>query len=498
MSEYNNRENRAEPEKIDLIRIVNDMSKGLKRYGVLFAAAAVILTAVLFVRAYRNYVPAYMASATFTISSDDSSIYSSSSYLNERTASQIVNTFPYILKSGLLQKMVAQDLGTESVPGVITTETLGTTNMITIVVTAKDSDDAYDILQSVITHYPEVAEPVIGEGEMNLLDITDIPENTAIPPSFKSSMIKGVFIAAALAAAFLLVYAFTRNTIYEEDDFKKLLNIDCICAIPQIVFKKRGKEFRKDISIYNKKISQTFLEAIRVLRARVEKDAKKNDLKVFLVTSAAPGEGKSTIAANIAMALAMGGSKVVLVDCDLRNPSVRERLNMPEEGMGLYEVLAKKASLEEVLKWDGFHKLHVVPGGEPYNNASELLDSARMKNVIANLKEMADYVILDTAPVGMLTDTAVLAESADAALFVVKQDYANCSTILEGIGQLAESRIYISGCILNGAQAGIGGYGYRSYRYYNRYGYYRSGSRYGGKAEEAAKESTIRGMNDDV
>ena len=121
-----------------------------------------------------------------------------------------------------------------------------------------------------------------------------------------------------------------------------------------------------------------------------------------------------------------------------------------------------------------------------------------MKNVIANLKEMADYVILDTAPVGMLTDTAVLAESADAALFVVKQDYANCSTILEGIGQLAESRIYISGCILNGAQAGIGGYGYRSYRYYNRYGYYRSGSRYGGKTEEAAKESTIRGMNDDV
>ena len=89
-----------------------------------------------------------------------------------------------------------------------------------------------------------------------------------------------------------------------------MLNIDCICAIPQIIFKKRGKEFRQEISIHNKKISQNFLEAIRVLRARIEKDARKNNLKVFLVTSAASSEGKSTIAANIAMALAKSGVRI--------------------------------------------------------------------------------------------------------------------------------------------------------------------------------------------
>ena len=486
MSEYN-RKQVSDQEKIDLIRIINDMWKGLKRFWLWLLLLTVILAGVFFFRAYRSYQPVYTASATFTVESDTSSLYSSTSYLNERTASQIVNTFPYILSSSLLQDMVAEDLGVDTVPGSISVETLGSTNMITVLVTSSDAEDAYLVLESVIEHYPEVAESVIGEVKMNMLDTTDIPESASNPPSFRRSALKGALVGVAISFVILLIYAFTRNTIHEEDDFKKMLNVDCICAIPQIVFKKRGKEFRKDISIYNKKISQTFLEAIRVLRARIEKDAKKNNLKVFLVTSAAPGEGKSTIAANIAMSLAMSGSRVVLVDCDLRNPSVRERLNMEEKGAGLYEVLTKKAKLEKVLTYSETYKMNVVPGGKPCNNASELLDSKEMQELLTTLKSVADYVILDTAPVGMLTDTAVLAESADAALFVVKQDYASCSSILEGIGELAESHIYISGCILNGAQAGIGGYGYKNYRYYNRYGYYGYGSHYreSGQVSEA-------------
>ncbi len=475
-----------EVEKIDLMRIVNNMWKGAKRYWLLILLVIALLGGAFSFKAFYSYSPMYSASATFTISTDDSSLYSSSSYLNTRTAGQIVKTFPYILNSGLLQKKIAEELGTTSMPGTITTETLGSTNMITIVANSVEAQYAYDMLQAVIKHYPEVAEPVIGEVQMNLLDMTDVPELPANPFSFKRDLVKGVFLGAVLCGMALLLYAFTRNTIYEEEDFKKMLNVDCICAIPQIVFKRRGNEdFRRDISIYNRKISQTFLEAVRVLRARIEKDAKKKDLQVFLVTSAAPGEGKSTIAANIAMALAMRGAKVVLVDCDLRNPSVRERLYLQQDGPGLYEYLAGEVELREILLWNEKYKMYVVPGGESIESGSELLDSPKMSELLKKLKQNVEYVILDTAPVGVLTDTAVLAEAADAALFVVKQDYANRSAILEAIGQLAESKIHISGCILNGAQAGIGGYGYRQYRYYNKYGDYLYGSHYG----ESSKES---------
>lgn len=473
MSEFTKNEI-TDAEKIDLMRIINNMWKGVKRFWFLLLAIILIMGAASGYRTWRNYSPVYSVNATFTITSDDSNLYSSNSYLNSRTASQIVNTFPYILNSSILQKKIAEDLGTEGVPGSITTEVLGSTNMITIVATSSDPQHAYDILQSAIKHYPEVAEQVIGDVSMNLLDMSDVPDSAANPLSYRNAVIKGVILAGMLCAALLLVYAFTRNTIHEEEDFKKMLNIDCICAIPQIIFKKRSKEVRKDISIYNKKISQTFLEAIRVLRARIEKDAKKNDLKVFLVTSAAPGEGKSTIAANIAMALAMRDSKVVLVDCDLRNPSVREQLNMTGQSAGLYEYLAKKANVKDILQWNSTYQMYVVPGGQSISNASELLDSPRMRKLLDELKGMAEYIVLDTAPVGILTDTAVLAQEADAALFVVKQDFANKSAIMDAIGQLAESKVYISGCILNGAQAGIGGYGYKNYRYYSKYGNYLS------------------------
>lgn len=477
-----------EAEKIDLIRMINDMWKGAKRFWLGMILLIVLFGGLFCFRAYRNYSPVYSASATFTINRYESALYANTAQ-DSKTVSHIVNTFPYILNSGLLQKKVAGDLGMEYVPGEIRTENVGSTNMLTIVVNATTAENAYNILQSVIKHYPEVAEPIIGEVYMNLLDMTDVPERASNEISYRYTAVKGVIAGIAVCVLILLVYAFTRTTVHQESDFKTMLNMDCICAIPRIVFKKREKDVRQDISIYNKKISQNFLEAIRVLRARIEKDAQKNDLKVFLVTSAAPGEGKSTIAANIAMALAMRESKVVLVDCDLRNPSVREQLNLSKEGKGLYEYLTRKAELEDVLQWNEEYQMYILPGGQAISNASELLDSPRMHKLFRYLGEKVEYVILDTAPVGILTDTAVLAQAADAALFVVKQDYASRSAILEGINQLAESGIYFSGCILNGAQAGIGGYGYKNYRYYSKYGNYHSGSHYNEKRNDSLQEN---------
>ena len=167
MSEHT-RNQVAEAEKIDLMRIINNMWKGAKRFWLFLIVLVVLFGGIFTVRAWRNYSPIYSASATFTISSDTSSLYSSNSYLNTRTAAQIVNTFPFILNSGILQQKVADELGMDSIPGIIQTETLGSTNMITIVVNSGNPEYAYNILQAVIKHYPEVASPVIGEVQMNL------------------------------------------------------------------------------------------------------------------------------------------------------------------------------------------------------------------------------------------------------------------------------------------------------------------------------------------
>lgn len=468
MSEYKTK-NIGEEDKIDLMRIVNDMWKGAKKYGIVLILLTMIMMLLFVLRTYRNYSPVYTSSATFIVSADNSSTYTGSTYLNERTAEQIVKTFPYILESGLLQQKVAEELEMENVPGSISTEILQNTSMITVTVKSQNPVYAQQILESVIEHYPEVAEPIVGKVEMKLLDITNIPTEASNPPNYRNSAVKGVIFGLGVSVGFLFLYAVTRNTIHQEDDLKKILNIDCIGTIPRIAIKKRSKEKQNDISIYSKNISKGFLETIRVLRTRIEKDARKNKHKVFLVTSTLAGEGKSTIAANIAMSLAMSGAKVVIVDCDFRNPSVRARLNIDEAGPGLYEFMTRKAKFEQVVQWNETYQMYVVPGGQPYNNASEVLNSPSMKKLIELLREKVDYVILDTAPVGILTDTVVLADVADAALLVVKQDYANSSAILRGIEELAQSKIYIAGCILNDAEIGIGEHGYRSYYNYGRY-----------------------------
>lgn len=470
MSSYAKEEEFSE-EKIDIFRVIDDMWKGAKRFGVWLILFAVLLSGMMYVRARRSYVPVYSSSSTFTVSSDNDSLYGGSSYYNNITAAQMAKTFPYILTSGLLQKTVAADLGLDYIPGTITAQALANTNLFTIEVVSKDAEMSYKILQSVIKNYPTVAEYVIGKTKMELLDMTQVPEVASNPPDFKRSAAKGFLLGTALDLLLLLLYAITRKTIHSEEDLKKELNVECICTLPQIEFKKRGKEFRKDILIYNKKISSVFFESIRVLRARIEKEAKKNDLKTILVTSAAPGEGKSTIAANVAMALAMNGLKVVLVDCDLRSPSVREILNMEDTKPGVFEFLEGKAELTDILQYHPDYKMYVIPGGKPCGNASEMIDTPRMQKLIRQLKEVVDYIILDTAPVGMLTDTAVLAEYVDGALFVVKQDYAKITDIMEGVSQLAQSKIFLAGCILNGAQSGITGTGYKNYKYYGRYDY---------------------------
>lgn len=464
-------ENKSE-EKIDLLTILDDMWKGFKRYGIFLLLLAIVCSGALYIRARRSYVPMYASSATFTVSSASDGLYVSSSYYNRVTAAQMAKTFPYILTSGLLYKTVAEDLGLDSVPGTITAEVMSGTNLFTIKVVSADAEMSYTILDSVIRNYPSVAEYVIGRTQMEMLDITDIPETASNLPNFKRSALKGLLLGLGLDLMLLLLYAVSRKTIRSEEDLKKALNVECICAIPQIAFKKRSRKYRRDVSIYNSKISQSFIEAVRVLRARIEKEMARQNYKTLLVTSAAPGEGKSTIAANAAMALAMSGRRVALVDCDLRSPSVRSVLNMPDKnGPGVVDYLKDEAQFQDVFIYNEKYKMYVVPGGEPCDNASEIIDTPRMEQLIARLKEEVEYVILDTAPVGMLTDTAVLANVVETALFVVKQDYMVQDVIIEGISQLAESGIMLAGCILNGVQESITGSGYRGYRYYGRYGY---------------------------
>lgn len=486
MSKVTETTTEALPEAIDLFHLLDGMWKGLQRHILLLALLILLGAGAFYGRARLSYRPQYLASATFTVTADT---YSTSSYYNNTTASQLQSTFPYLLTSGSLSRIVAEDLGVASLNGSISASVMPNTNLFTIEVRSSDPQAAGAILESVIENYPQVAEQVLGSTVLEMLDNTGVPTEPYNPPAFARAAVKGGGLGLGLGILFLLAYALTRQTVQRESDVKKFIHAECLSSVPQVTAKKRSKAQNWTASIDNPHISQSFLEAIRLLRTRLERSAQRHSAQILLVTSTAPGEGKSTIAANTAMALAMNGKKVLLMDCDIRNPSVGGMLGL-NKGKGVYELLSGEARLEEVFQYDKTHHIYVLPGGTPCSDASEILDSNQMRELLQSVRSLMDYVILDTAPVGMLTDTAVLAELADGALFVVKQDYAKTSHIVEAVEQLAESRIPMLGCVLNGVTSSAGGYGYG----YGDYGYRRYGSshysgHYGGGREQKTEPS---------
>ena len=207
-----------------------------------------------------------------------------------------------------------------------------------------------------------------------------------------------------------------------------------------------------------------------------------------MVTSSISGEGKSTVAANLAISMARKGKRVVLVDCDLRNPTVSQIFDLKEEYPGLVSILRGQSELQDSLVSVSDHGnplgLTLLPGGQREPRLVEILSSENMKNVIETLREQADVVILDTPPSAMLVDAMMLVRYVDAIAYVVMSDFARRRYIYEGVEELSTSGAPIVGCILNGGRTRGGRYGYYGYySYRGKYGYGSYG--YGAKSYSA-------------
>lgn len=225
------------------------------------------------------------------------------------------------------------------------------------------------------------------------------------------------------------------------------------------------------------------------------------------------GEGKTTLSANLAISIAQQGKKVLLVDCDLRNPSIAGVMNEQEPHPGLGSVLKKEVPLSEAItnvklpkeRTNENGSLHVIFGGAPDGENSLLIGSGRMRALIEALKSKYDIIILDTAPSELLADAPLLGKYVDAALYVIRYDYTKLREIREGVESLALSGIDMLGYVFNGDNSSGGqgyGYGYRRYGNYGSYGsHYGSYGKYGayghyGKMEKGSTDKFGRVIKD--
>ena len=458
MNTQNEEIRQTEDGLIDIVGLLTDYFRTLRRMWIWVLILAVAGGVFAYVRDYMTWSPRYTASATFTITaSQDGSDATSGSYAfyDNSTAEQMANTFPYILTSGVLSRRAAETMGRNAVSGQIQASSEENTNLFTMSVTDVDAELAYETLQAVIECYPDVAEVIIGRTNMQLLDETGIPAHPDNPRNGKKALAKGAAVGAFLGLLWTGTVMLSRMTVKKKEDFQTRAHMKCLGEVPQIAMKKRSRANRNILNILNEKTDPRFEEALQLIRGKVEYSAWRHHSAIILVTSALAGEGKSTLAVNLALAFSKSGKRAALIDCDLRHPSDRKILGL-EDGEGLYEVLTKEAKLADVLmtgkdlNMDEEFKFCFLPGGKAAEDGSRLLGSESMQKIIEAVKGKVDYVILDSAPAGLLTDAGVLAQYADSAVFVIRRDFASTTHIMEGLEELSESHIHMIGGILNG------------------------------------------------
>lgn len=196
-----------------------------------------------------------------------------------------------------------------------------------------------------------------------------------------------------------------------------------------------------------------YVESFKSLRTNLHFIAATEKLNTFILTSAIPGEGKSNTAINLAISLAEDGKSVVVVDCDLRKPSLNRYLKLGRNFQGVTDILTGSAEVEDALIQFEDLGIHVLTAGAVPPNPSEMLSAEPMAKLVEDLKNAFDYVILDTPPVSVVTDAAILGRYADGALLCVRSNYAPKETVQLAKERLTAVGVRILGVVLTGFDA---------------------------------------------
>ena len=320
----------------------------------------------------------------------------------------------------------------------------------------------------------------------NNAKIIDEPVATGGPLSPKPNMIYmiALVLGVGMPVGVIFLIGLTKFKIEGRGDVEKLTRLPIVGDVP-LTNEKAGS-----IAVFenqNTLMSETFRHIRTNLQFMLE-----NDQKVILVTSTVSGEGKSFISSNLAISLSLLGKRVIIVGLDIRKPGLNKIFNIPRKEQGITQYLSnpEKNLMDFVQPSDVSKNLYILPGGTVPPNPTELLARDGLDKAIETLKKNFDYVILDTAPAGMVTDTLLVGRVADLSVYVCRADYSRKAEFTL-INELAADNKLPNICtIINGLDLKKKKYGY--YYGYGKYGkYYGYGKRYGygyGYGEHTVKE----------
>ena len=443
----------------NLLTIVKCIIKDILQRWILIVAVMIVFGSVFDFMKTVTYVPQYGTSMTATLSGGDDT------FKNIDKVQSYVNTLDYLMNSNNAKSYVKKKM-----PMSKTTYkaevTLKQANVVKIKVTADTKREAYFSIKYLNDWYRENTERYSFPYNITVLKESKFSTKPVNPNSHIKNFLIGAVGSGFVLSCLFGLYFFLRDTIKSEEEVDNKLDTRLYAKLPFEVKKREDARNKKAILITSLKTSFFFRESMNKLRSKVEASSDKHGYKSFMITSAYENEGKSSVAANLALALAKNGRKVVLVDADFNKPAVfkifdldgSKSLNKAIEGTSSWrsQVVSDRSGLD------------LLPCSQDSLKSEILTNSKKLDEIMKELRKEYDFVIVDTSPAYLLNEPMAMNELVDATLFIVRQDYATSDVINETVKRLTYVKDNVLGVVFKNVVS-EGNKGTSNYN--NRYGY---------------------------
>lgn len=459
--------------KIDISSIVKDVLK--EWWVILILSLSVSMFAEMWVS--YNYQPEYKVSSTFVVTAKG---MNANIYQNLTSAQELTKNFSQILESNVLKKKIAQELGMENFTARTSVSILPETNLMELTVVADSAMEAYHVMKSIIENYNSVSDYVISNVIIEVLQQPTIPLQPSNPLQLSGVRKKSFLFSAIVLIAIFAVLSYMKDTVKNKREVEEKVDAKLLGTIYHERKVKSIKEIKKtknvSMLIQNPLLSFRFVESNKMTASRIRNQMQKYGHKVLLVTSVMENEGKTTVAANIALALAQENNKVLLIDCDFRKPAQYKILEAAtDQIVNLPEILSEQKKDTGIMCQYKDTSLYTILNKQSSTNLEYFLENDFWKELLEKAREKMDYIIVDTSPMALVSDTEELARFADATILVIRQDMVLTKDINDAIDALNRAEGNVIGCVFNDASTGVAErvtqYGYGGHYGYGHYGY---------------------------
>lgn len=472
--------------EIDLSRLLGALLKRAWLIGIVAVLCAVLtlVGTVLFVAPkYDSSTMFYVNNSSLSLEDMDFSISTG----DISASKSLVKTYIVILNSRETLNDVIDYAGVNrtysEVKRMIQAEAVDSTEVFQVTVTSDDPVEAEQIADAIAYILPKRISKIIQGTTAVVVDSAILPKGSSAP-NYTQNTLVGFLVGFVGIVAVLAILELMDNTIRQEDDITQISSHPILAAVPDITAPSKSSAYgrkmgkteevaKPDVPLIGGEIPFTALESYKLLRTKLQFSFAEGDgCRVIGVTSALSGEGKSLTAINLAYSLSELGKRVILIDADMRRPTLAKKLSIKSEP-GLSSCLTGQRDLNNLLQNCGIagneKAFRVIAAGQNPPNPVELLSSNRMDVMLETLRKHYDYIILDMPPVTEVSDVLAVANKLDGVLLVVRHNMCNRTVLNSTVRQLAFVNAKVLGVVYNGVNEEVDGYFKKYYkRYYQR------------------------------